>query len=375
MKRLILFMAFMLMGVLTFAQDTFTVSANSEDISQNLDLKVVAKLFAEAESVEQFEVMLNNPDSAFSNLDLNGDGNIDYLRVVESGSTDSRLIIIQAVLAQDIYQDVASIYVQKDEQNKVTVQIIGDEYVYGTNYIIEPVYVYRPVIYTYLWSSLWHPWYSPWYWNYYPHWWYHRHCYSYHWYYDRCYRFHHHHHAHCSFHHGHHPHHGYHEMHGNISHREYATAHPDRTFTRRTNVVNAREIQRTSSVRSTVTREPNQTVRSHPSTNRSTNIRTTQPTEHRSTGATRTTSRSTSQTQTRGTSTRTTQPVQRSTSVTRTQTTTRSTSTRTSQPTQTTRTSSNTRTSSTPVRTSSPSPSSRGSGSAPRSGGGRSIRR
>ena len=194
MKRLFLFIAMLLMGVLTFAQDTFTVSANSEDISQNLDLTVVAKLFAEAETTEQFEIILNNPDSTFSNLDLNGDGDIDYLRVVESGSTNSRLIIIQAILAQDIYQDVASIYVQKDEQNKVTVQIIGDEYVYGTNYIIEPVYVYRPVIYTYLWSSLWHPWYSPWYWNYYPHWWYHRHCYSYHWYYDRCYRFHHHHH-------------------------------------------------------------------------------------------------------------------------------------------------------------------------------------
>ena len=177
MKRLFLFLAMMLMGVLAFAQEIITVSANSEDISQSLDLKVVAKLFAEASTTEQFEIALNNPDSAYSNLDLNGDNQIDYLRVVETGSGKSRLIVIQAVLAKDIYQDVASIYVEKDEQEQVSVQIIGDEYIYGTNYIIEPVYIYRPVIYTYLWSSVWHPWYSPWYWNYYPHWWYHRHCY------------------------------------------------------------------------------------------------------------------------------------------------------------------------------------------------------
>ena len=85
MKRTFLFLAMLLMGVLTFAEETITVSANSEDISQSLDLKVVAKLFAEASTTEHFENMLNNPDSAFSNLDLNGDNQIDYLPVVEAG--------------------------------------------------------------------------------------------------------------------------------------------------------------------------------------------------------------------------------------------------------------------------------------------------
>jgi hypothetical protein len=32
-----------------------------------------------------------------------------------------------AVLAKDIFQDVASIYVEKDEKNEVSVQVIGDE--------------------------------------------------------------------------------------------------------------------------------------------------------------------------------------------------------------------------------------------------------
>ena len=250
----------LLIGVLTFAEETITVSANSEDISQSLDLRVVAKLFAEASTTEQFENMLNDPDSAFSNLDLNGDNQIDYLRVVEAGTANNKLIVIQAVLAKDIYQDVASIYVEKDTKTQdVSVQIIGDEYIYGTNYIIEPVYVYRPVIYNWLWSPRWYCWESPWYWGYYPSWWYYRPCYAYHWYYDRCYRFHHYHHHYCSFRHGHHPHHNYHAVHNNVSRRDYAVSHTNNSFNRRhTNIRNAGDLRRTNvSQRNGGVRQPN----------------------------------------------------------------------------------------------------------------------
>ena len=171
MKKLTtLLMTLALMSTMLWADETITVSANSSDISEGLDLKVVAKLFAEAKNLEEFETMLNNPDSAFCNLDLNGDGQVDYLRVVETGEGNKRLIVLQAILAKDIFQDVASIYVEKDEKNEVSVQVIGDEYVYGTNYIIEPVYVYRPVIYDWFWSPAWYCWTSPWYWGYYPGW-------------------------------------------------------------------------------------------------------------------------------------------------------------------------------------------------------------
>lgn len=260
MKRTFLFLAMLLMGVLTFAEETITVSANSEDISQSLDLKVVAKLFAEVSTTEHFENMLNNSDSAFSNLDLNGDNQIDYLRVVEAGTADNKLIVIQAVLAKDIYQDVASIYIEKDTATQeVSVQIIGDEYIYGTNYIIEPVYVYRPAIYNWFWSPRWYCWESPWYWGYWPRWWYYRPCYAYHWYYDRCYRFHHYHHHYCSFRHGRHPRHNYYAVHNTVSRREYAVSHPDNSFNRRhADVRNAGELKRTSvNQRNSSVRHPN----------------------------------------------------------------------------------------------------------------------
>ena len=247
MKKLTtLLMALMLMSTALWAEETITVSANSTDISEGLDLKVVAKLFAEAKNLEEFENMLNNPDSAFCNLDLNGDGQVDYLRVVETGEGNKRLIVLQAILAKDIYQDVASIYVEKDDNNEVSVQVVGDEYVYGTNYIIEPVYVYRPYIYDWFWGSSWYAWHSPWYWGYYPSWWYVHRCWAHDWYWRHCYAFHHHHHW-CSFRPGHHVHHGYHELHHGVTRRDYATTHPERSFSQRNSgMTNAREIRNTT---------------------------------------------------------------------------------------------------------------------------------
>ncbi len=223
-------MTLMLMATALWAEETITVSAKSTDISEGLDLKVVAKLFAEAKNLEEFETMLNNPDSAFCNLDLNGDGQVDYLRVVETGEGNKRLIVLQAILAKDIFQDVASIYVEKDENNEVSVQVVGDEYVYGENYVIEPVYVFRPVIYDWFWSDAWYAWTSPWYWGYYPGWWYAHSCWAHDWYWHHCYAYHHHHYC-CSFRHGHHPRNGYHEMHQSVARRDYAVAYPDRSFT------------------------------------------------------------------------------------------------------------------------------------------------
>ena len=247
MKRTFLFLALLLIGVLTYAQEAVTITVSNEDISQNLDLRVVAQLFGKAETTENFEMMLNNPDSIYSNLDLNGDGEIDYLRVVETGSEKSRLILIQAVIAKDIYQDVASIYVEKNEQQEISVQIIGDEYIYGTNYIIEPVYIRRPLIYNWFWSTRYYYWRSPWYWDYYPRWWHSHYCHSHMWYHDRCYRFHHHHHI-CSFRYGQYPRNGYHSMHSGVSRRDYTVRRPENSFSHRNNgFKNATEFRRNAS--------------------------------------------------------------------------------------------------------------------------------
>lgn len=159
----------MLFASVTFGQDVTTVTATNYDISDNLDLTAVASIFGESKDLADFEYRLNNPKTQISNLDLNRDGYVDYLRVIESVEKNTHLIIIQSVLGSDLYQDVATIEVEKDlRSNTLQVQVVGDVFLYGNNYIYEPVYYARPVIFNTFWTGSYVVYHSPWYWGYYP---------------------------------------------------------------------------------------------------------------------------------------------------------------------------------------------------------------
>ncbi|MDR1592648.1 MAG: hypothetical protein LBS16_07205 [Prevotellaceae bacterium] len=226
-----------------------SVYAFGSDISDNLDLRAVSVLFGRAHNIETFEEMLNNRNNRISNLDLNNDGFVDYLRVVEATDNGVRLVIIQAVLSPDIYQDVATIVIERSHYNPPYVQIIGDPYLYGYNYVIEPYYATTPFIYDWLWSVSYRPWYSPYRWGYYP-----RHYASYRYvnprrYYSRMTDFHRQ--YHCTYHYPSSPRFSYHDTHSykNASRSDYATRYPDRSFGTRhpssqsSSVRNARDIQ------------------------------------------------------------------------------------------------------------------------------------
>ena len=150
------------------AQDRTTVNATSSEISDNLDLRAVASIFGDSKDLEDFERRLNDPETQISNLDLNNDNQVDYLRVIESVEGNTHLIVVQSVIGRDTFQDVATVEVEKDRNNNVQIQVVGDVYMYGSNYIYEPVYVTRPIIYTHFWAPVYTPYYSSWYWDYYP---------------------------------------------------------------------------------------------------------------------------------------------------------------------------------------------------------------
>ncbi|NMH27316.1 hypothetical protein [Flavobacterium silvaticum] len=150
-----------------FAQDRTTVTAKNYDISDNLDLRAVASLFGESRNLEEFEQKLNDPSLQISNLDLNGDNQVDYLRVIESTENNIHVVIIQSVLDKDVYQDVATVEVEKTGSD-IQVQVVGDSYLYGPNYIYQPVYVTTPYIYSSFWVIGYRPYISSWYWGYYP---------------------------------------------------------------------------------------------------------------------------------------------------------------------------------------------------------------
>ena len=378
MKR-VLFLTFLLSIVnyqlsIAVADETVTVTATSSDISENLDLKTVATLFGQAKDLEQFEQMLNNPDSAFSNLDLNGDGEVDYLRVIETADGNRHLVVIQAVLAKDIYQDVASIFVEKDDNDQITVQVVGDEYIYGANYIIEPVYIYRPYIYDWFWGSSWVCWHSPYYWGYWPGWWRPYYCVDPFIYWDHCY-WHHYHYPICSYRTGHHYHAHYRPMYDRVSRNDLATRHPERSFATRNasrNISNARSLEqgRRTAVRDASTVRGTASRTATPSTRiNTTSQRGTQATINRTYGSSNVRSASANAT-TRGNAART------STTATRTQSTTKrvTTPTRTQSSTQRVATPSRTqssavRSSSAPMRSSSSAVRSSSMGTSTRSSG------
>jgi hypothetical protein len=150
------------------AQNRTQINALNSEISANLDLKAVASVFGESENLEDFESRLNDPKLQLSNLDLNYDNQVDYLRVVESIENQNHIILIQAVINRDLYQDIATIDVDKDYYNNVTIQIIGNTNLYGANYIFEPTYNSRPRLLSLFWNANYRLYYSNWRWNYYP---------------------------------------------------------------------------------------------------------------------------------------------------------------------------------------------------------------
>ena len=169
MKAKVLFLVFLAIGLSSCsAQSQTTVYAKNSDISDNLDLRAVASIFGESANLQDFERRLNDPKYQISNLDLNGDDQVDYLRVIESVESRTHVVIIQAVLDRDVYQDIATIDVERDNYNQVNVQVVGNSYLYGANYIYEPVYSVVPVIYTSFWITNYRPYISTWTWGYYP---------------------------------------------------------------------------------------------------------------------------------------------------------------------------------------------------------------
>ncbi len=225
---------------------TTTTRATSYDISDNLDLDAVSSIFGESKDLEDFEYRLNDPENRISNLDLNNDGYVDYLRVLETTSDRNSLVVIQAVLDEDVYQDVATIEIERAPDGRHRIQIVGDAWIYGPNYIIEPVFYRDPFIFSFFWGPRYHVWHSPYYWGYYPRW------------YSRCkpyptFRYHRHIHVHID---RHNSYHRINERHfhfsgdnyNHIRRNDFATRYPDRAFeSRNRDVRNHNElIQRRS---------------------------------------------------------------------------------------------------------------------------------
>jgi hypothetical protein len=169
----------------------------------HFSLQGALQMFQNAASIEDFEKALNTEGNHVNNLDLNGDGEIDYVRVVNKMEKEAHAFILQAVVSEKESQDIAVIELERTGDTSAVIQIVGDEDIYGEQVIVEPdgggdegAYTGNPagnmsgpnpadfadltriVVNVWIWPSVrfvygpvYRPWISPWRWNYYPLWW------------------------------------------------------------------------------------------------------------------------------------------------------------------------------------------------------------
>lgn len=127
---------------------SFAQTENDEPLlglpGDNLDLYAVLDLFQKSKTIEDFEKSLNEESTGINNLDLDNDEKIDFIKVVTEKDGDDFLFILQDPISEKETQDVAVISVSKDEAGKVFMQIIGDEALYGKDYVVEPATTTSP---------------------------------------------------------------------------------------------------------------------------------------------------------------------------------------------------------------------------------------
>lgn len=159
-------------------------------------LQGALELFKDNIELEVFEKALNTEDNHVNNLDLNNDGQVDYVRVEALREGDAVVVTLRVPVSATENQDVAVIEIEKVGPDSAILQIRGDEDLYPEGTIVEPfaevegaakegkgpsapallqvqvvvnVWSWRPVPFCF--SPRFFPFSSVWVWGNYPPWW------------------------------------------------------------------------------------------------------------------------------------------------------------------------------------------------------------
>ena len=199
------YLSILLLATILISYPSFSQTENDEPLlglpGDNLDLYAVLDIFQQSKTIEDFEKSLNEEETGIVNLDLNNDGKVDFIKVVTEQDGDDFLFILQDPINENETQDVAVIAVSKDAAGKVSMQIIGDEELYGKDYVVEPrtettesitsnpayvgedpvtvnvqattevVVVESTPVVQYVYSPVYVPYYPTYYYGFYPTWW------------------------------------------------------------------------------------------------------------------------------------------------------------------------------------------------------------
>ena len=184
---------FVVLGMATgFSQE----DDRPENTGDNFSLEGALALFKKSNSLEEFEKLLNEKSNNVNNLDLNNDGEIDYITIDDIQEGDAHAIVLSTYVDEKEKQDIATIGIEKTGAEKAILQIEGDTDLYAADTFIEPndavdtatggkggpsipeVTTKQVIVNVWFWPSvrfLYAPtyvvWHSPWRWNYYPRYW------------------------------------------------------------------------------------------------------------------------------------------------------------------------------------------------------------
>jgi hypothetical protein len=152
------------------ADDDITVVAPATEAAQGLDLQAVGELFKDSRDLAEFEARLNDPRTGVNNLDLDDNGQVDYIRVVEEADGDTHVAILQAALGDNDFQDVATIELARSGDDACEMQVHGAGLIYGPDFYVAPlvVHVHAWPILTVMFAPAYHPYRSVWYYRHYP---------------------------------------------------------------------------------------------------------------------------------------------------------------------------------------------------------------
>ncbi len=127
---------FLIIAAVFFATPVY--GQNSDLQGEDFDLEALPGLFEKVNTFEDLEKAINQENNNINNLDLNKDGEVDYVLIQMENENNTYVAFLRVAMSETEMQDIATIEMEKQSSVTATFQIVGDEALYGKDYILEP---------------------------------------------------------------------------------------------------------------------------------------------------------------------------------------------------------------------------------------------
>jgi hypothetical protein len=150
----------------TPSENNVTVTPEVENLGDGLNLQMLGEMVKSSTNAQDVEDKLNSPNS-INNLDLDKDGNVDYIKVTEYGDGNNRGLSFTVEMAGNQTQEIATIQIEK-ANNNVNMNIQGNTTLYGHQGNYASHYSVSDFLLMHYLFSYHRPYFSPYHYGYYP---------------------------------------------------------------------------------------------------------------------------------------------------------------------------------------------------------------